>query len=787
MYKEESINILTLLNNFLRYKWQVLIIIISIMGMTYLYMKHLTPIYSSNILISVDNDKESRITSLFPNSNVVNIDMESQLNYDLSILQSHKVILDVLKKVDLSQRFYIEGRWRDRELYNKKIPFNLKFKKSPKARISSFKFIIEEIDNKHFKFNDNINKKKHLNHSYKYGEKIRNKSYELTINKREKAFSLFGEKYIIKVETNKENLISTVLQNLSIEKEINRLLRISYEDPIPERAKDIATQLILSYEEHNLRNRQLKDVNNIKFFDKTIGEIENRLKKIRDKLGNYQSNHSELLILGSEDRFFFNIIEKNRDIANISLKLNALEKTKERMSKGIYSISLLENNDLQVADLRQLMEQLRGKSDELTLLYQQENDINSPLVKDLSYTDVLTKLNTAKKKLQELKIEYTSEYPEVRRTQENIHSLEEELKFYLKNNIDNYLIEVKELKGKITKILTLLINSIKKKYESLQKSLKKDRITMDKLPESSMKLEEFKRAFKLNENNHKRLLQKKSEAVISKASTMSNIHIINSASYSKSPIKPKRKFIYLSGLILGIILSIIYTSFRVSRDKTIYDEKDIKLKDYSLIYNNKTINADNFWTLITKLEIIRGSNKSKIVLISSNDYGENKSFTALKLAWALTNISKRVLIIDFDFYHSQLSKQFSQTPDMGLSTLLTSKHFFDEIDITKYISHIQKEDKAIDLLPTGPLLPNGSELLFNAKNKFLLEELSKKYDYILIDTPPIGQYPETTILLKYVHIFLATAVVQKTNKSFFEKLQELEEENVKKIFFLSNS
>jgi len=786
MYKEESINILTLLNNFLRYKWQVLMIIISIMGMTYLYMKHLTPIYSSNILISVDNDKESRITSLFPNSNVVNIDMESQLNYDISILQSHTVILDVLKKVDLSQRFYIEGRWRDRELYNGKIPFNLKFKKSPKAQINSFKFIIEEIDNKHFKFNDNLNEKKNLNHSYRYGEKIKNKSYELTINKREKEHSLFGKKYIIKIETNRENLISTVLQNLSIEKEIDRLLRISYEDPIPERAKDIATQLIISYEEYNLRNRQLKDVNNIKFFDKTIAEIESRLKEIRDKLGNYQSNHSELLILGSEDRFFFNIIEKNREIANISLKLNALEKTKERMSKGIYSISLLENNDLQVADLRQLMEQLRGKSDELTLLYQQQNDINSPLVRDLSYTDVLTKLNTAKKRLQELKIEYTSEYPEVRRTQENIHSLEEELKFYLKNNIDNYLIEIKELKGKITKIITLLINSIKKKYDSLQKSLKKDRVTMDKLPESSMKLEEFKRAFKLNENNHKRLLQKKSEAIISKASTMSNIHIINSASYSKSPIKPKRKFIYLSGLILGIILSIIYTSFRVSRDKTIYDEKDIKLKDYSLIYNNKTINADNFWTLITKLEIIRGSNKSKIVLISSNDYGENKSFTTIKLAWALTNISKRVLIIDFDFYHSQLSKQFSQTPDMGLSTLLTSKHFFDEIDITKYISHIQKEGKIIDLLPTGPLLPNGSELLFNAKNKFLLEELSKKYDYILIDTPPIGQYPETTILLKYVHIFLATAVVQKTNKSFFEKLQELEDESVKKIFFLTN-
>ena len=782
MYKEDSIDSRIIFNSFFRYKWHVLIILLSILLGTFFYIKHLTPIYASNILISIDKDQKSQMTSLFPNSNVINIDTESQLNYETSILKSHAIILDVLKKVDLSQRFFIQGLWRDRELYNKEIPFRLTFKKYPETKRSSFKFKIEEIDNKHFVLNPKRDINKNL---YRYGEKIKKENYEIIIEKKKPNDSLLGKKFIIIKEMNRDVLISNILDNLSIKKEMDRLLSINYEDPIPTRAKDIATQLILSYEKYNLKNRQLQDVNNIHFFDKTILEIKNRLKTIKNKLGKYQSKHQELLLLGSEDRFFFNIIEKKSEIMDLSLKLNALEKTKERIAKGIYSISLLENNDLKVTDLQQLIKQLREKSNKLTLLHQQQNDITTPLIKDLSYTELLIKLNIAHKKLEELKIEFTSEYSKVKRTQEDILILTKELKTYLRNHITNYSLEIKALTKKTQRIISSLITSIKKKYTALKKSLNKDTITINKLPKSSMKLEELKREFELNENNHKKLLQKRGEAVISKASTMSNIHVINSATISQTPLKPKKNFIYLSGLILGIVLSILYTSIKRGREKTIYSKDDIKLNDYSLIYNNTNIYEDNFLPLITKLEQLKSLNRAKIILISSDDYNENKSTTTIKLASALSNISKKVFVIDFDIYHSRLSNKFNQTPNMGLSTLFTSKHSFEEINMKEYLSNIQQKNRAINLLPTGPILPNGSELLFNPKNGILLEKLSKEYDYILMDTPPLGKYPEIAILLKYVDVFLVTAIIQKTNKEFFEKLKDIQEENIEKIIFLS--
>jgi uncharacterized protein involved in exopolysaccharide biosynthesis len=721
------------------------------------------------------------MTSLFPNSNIINIDKESQLNYEASVLTSHAIILDVLKKVDVSQKIFIKGLWRDKELYKEEIPFNIIFKKSQKSTRNSIKLSIKEIDNEHFILTDNINIKKN---SYRYGKKIEKEAYQLTVEKKELQNSLFGKEYIILEEKNNDILISTLLNNLSIKREFNRLLSISYEDSIPRRAKNIVTQLILSYKAYNLKNRQLQDVTNIDFFDKTIVEIENRLNKIQNRLGNYQLKHEELLLLGSEDRFFFNIMEKKRSIENLALKLNALKKTKERIVKGVYSVSLLENNDLKVNDLGNLIEELREKSNKSTLFYQQNNDRYSPLIKDLSYTKRLTKLSIAKKKLEELSIEYTSEYLEVKKTKKSIDILEKELKLYLQNHMENYSSEVKELKKKIQTIITSLMVSIQKKYNSLQASLKKDKRTINRLPKSSMKFEELKREFQLNKNNHKKLLQKRGESVISKASTISNIQIINSATLAQTPLKPKESFIYFSGFILGIFLSILYVSIKINRDKTIHNQEDVKLENYSLFFNNKNIYEDNLLTLIAKFEQLKGSKKSNIVLVSSNDYSENKTSTVVKLAWALTNISQKVLVIDFDVYHAKLTNSFNKTQNIGLSTLLKSRHSFDEMDIKEYLTHLKKENRSVDLLATGPILPNGSELLFHSKNKFLLENLSEKYDYILIDTPPIGKYPETTILFKYIDVFLVTAVIQKTYKDFFDKLKAINQNNLEKIIFL---
>ena len=775
MQKEESINLITLFYDFYRYKWSVLIILISILTGTFFYVKKIVPIYSSDILVSIESDEMSNIKSLFPNSNVININTEGQLDYDITILKSRHIISEILNKIDLSKRFFIETPWQDRELYKEEIPFRLKFD-NIKSKSSSFEFILEEIDQKTFTLR--LNKQDSISVKYKYGQTIKTDEYSLEIYKKESYDSeSVAKKYRIQIENNKNILIADILKHLSIEKKVNRLLKISYEDTIPLRAKDIITQLLSSYESYNLNIKQQKDVSSIAFLNKRISELEHTLKDIGIKLRAYTLKHSELLFVGTEDKIFSNIIEKNRNIANLSLKLDALKITKRGIEEGIYSSSLLENSNFQTEDIRQLIEKLREKK-----------SINMLLVNDSTYTDMLTQLRESKMKLQELTLEYTMEHPDVKKVQADIDTIQGELDNYINNHFSGYSKEVGEVKWEINRTVEALINSTQQAYASMQESLEKDKNIIHKLPKSTMKLKELKRAFELNENNYKNLLQKRSEALISKESTTSNINIIDSATEPSHPISPKKIFLYISGLILGLLLSIIYTSFRIYRDKSIYSKNDISLPNYSLVYDRKR--EDGLWTLIAQLEQLTISDKSKIVLITSNSYNENKSFTTKEIAIALKNISRKVLIIDFDVYYPKLSQSLKRRVPIGLSTLLTSKHLFDELNADDYISYINSDYENIDILTSGPIIPKGVSLLFNSKLQPLLESLSSKYDYILIDAPPIGKYPATSILLKYIDIFLVIAKVKKTDKRFFEKLNEISTENIQdieKIVFLKDS
>ena len=788
MKQEENINLIAIFHNFYRYKWSVLGILIFTLIGTFFYIKKLTPIYSSHTLINIGSYQKSTLNSLFPNnSNNTDTDTESLSKHESKILKSRQIISKTLEKIDLSKQFFIQQKWKKQELYKEQVPFILTFKDKTLEN-NAFNFILEEIDKKTCRLiiQNLDHRTEEKLEKYPYGQLIQRKNYELKITKKTLKSSLIGIKYHIKIATNRDNLIAQISNNLSIHEEEPTLLRISYEDNIPQRAKDILNQLVLSYEEYDLRARQMKDVKNIAFLDKMIIELENKLKKIGNKIKKYKLKHNELLILGSEDKIFMNTIDRNRHIDLLSLKLDALKTTKERIENGIYSISLLQNSNLNTSDINQLIERLREKNEYLTLLHQQKNNLDTILIDGLAYTNLLKKFKSLNNKLRELTLEYTDAYPEVQKTRSDIDLLQLELENYLQKNINKSNREIENLKQEIYKTIKILINSINKEYASVKASLQKDETDIKKLPNSVMQLEELKRTFKVTKKNYEKLLQKRSESLISKESTISNIKIIDKATLPSSPIKPKKNFLMLSGLIAGIILSIIYTSIRISRNRNIYSKHDITANNYSIIYEKDDIER-NLWTLVTHLEQLFSLQKSKIMLVSSSDYEENKTRTIENLALKLSKIAKKVLIIDFDVYYPNLTQGLNQNLSIGLSNLLTSKHSIDEIDTDLYIKSINRHNEEyqdIDILSSGPTLPNGSSLIFNSKVPQLIKKLSNEYDYILIDTPPLGKYPEINILLNYVNIFLVVVKMGKTDKYFFDKL---EEKDIEKIIFVTES
>jgi uncharacterized protein involved in exopolysaccharide biosynthesis/Mrp family chromosome partitioning ATPase len=774
MQGENSIDIISIIRKFYRYRYGVVIILILVLLSTHFYIKRVNPIYLSSILIDVGDSERSDIKSLFPNSNVVNIDRESQLEYDTTILKSRHVINEVLNKIDFSKRFFVDEGWRYHEFYKKEIPFKIEFKNINPTH-TSYQFILEPIDSDSFAFNLEGEERE----IYRYGEEIKRALFNIKVDKKE-SIKPDRIKYLVKIETNRAILTSYILGNLSIKTEANRLLKISYEDSIPKRTEDIITQLVDSYQEYRLNSGQRKDREQIAILDRKIGLMENKLKKIGEKLKKYKSKNSELLALGLEESIFSDITDKDHQLATISLQLESIKATENLIKRDKYSILLLENSDIKTGDIEQLIKKLRRKREKLILLKRQQSNIYTIIVDNPSYIKMLNRLKKLKHELITLEVEFTRKHPKHQKVQRDIETLEIELERYIEKNIRSYTVDIKNIKQQIKRYLKLLEKNLKIKSKSLKQSLDKKRETINSLPNLTMKLEKLKRDFNTNENSYKILLQKRVETSIS-TNYISNIQIVDSATTPISPIKPKKSFIYLSGLILGIILSVIYTSFRVRVDDKVYMENDINRDTFHIISSMEQKIDNAFWMLVAYLEKSNISKKeSIIVFITSDSYQEDRTLLLRKLSSNLKSISKRVLIIDFDIYNPQLKKEFNIDSELGLSNILTTRQQISAINIDECIYNLHVN---IDILPSGPIVNHSSKLLFNSKIEDLLDSLSKNYDYILINSAPMGKYPITDILLQYVDTLLIVIKLKKSSIKLCEKLTACN--HIEKIAFVT--
>ncbi|MDE6148805.1 MAG: CpsD/CapB family tyrosine-protein kinase [Ruminococcus sp.] len=172
--------------------------------------------------------------------------------------------------------------------------------------------------------------------------------------------------------------------------------------------------------------------------------------------------------------------------------------------------------------------------------------------------------------------------------------------------------------------------------------------------------------------------------------------------------------------------------------------------------------TEAFKTLRTNLIFALSQKSSKIIAISSALASEGKSTTAANIAITLAQANEKVLLIDADLRKPVQHKVFKLKNKYGLSTLLSGLHSFKEVLNEDIIP-------GLDIVTCGPIPPNPSEMLGSENMKVLLEELSKYYDYIVIDTPPINIVTDTLTLLKYIAGVVLVAMQGVTN---FDALEQ---------------
>lgn len=298
------------------------------------------------------------------------------------------------------------------------------------------------------------------------------------------------------------------------------------------------------------------------------------------------------------------------------------------------------------------------------------------------------------------------------------------------------------------------------------------------------------------------LLEKREVNVIKLASTANNGRLIENAMYGTKPVSPNKKIYLLVALVLGlgIPVAVIYLKDLLQyKIKTAEDVK--KLSDVPLlsevpvldnpvvgsIYvreNENGIAEECFREMRTSLFFMLEKNE-KVIMFTSTQPGEGKTFLASNLAVSLSYVGKKVLIVGFDIRRPQLFRAFDFQKDrLGVTNYLIDP---EQNPLDSIIYH-DKKFANLDILSSGTVPPNPTELLMRDNLKLLMDELKARYDYIILDTAPIGIVTDTSILGKYADVCVYVCRSGVTTKADFTYINTLKDNvNIKKLCTVLNS
>ena len=190
---------------------------------------------------------------------------------------------------------------------------------------------------------------------------------------------------------------------------------------------------------------------------------------------------------------------------------------------------------------------------------------------------------------------------------------------------------------------------------------------------------------------------------------------------------------------------------------------NVRSKRFTLIDGNVPFQvSESFKTLRANLIFALSTQKSKINAVSSALPSEGKSTVAANLALTLTQTDAKVLFIDTDLRKPVQHKVFKLKNKLGLSTLLGGLHSFKEVLNSQVVP-------GLDIVTSGPIPPNPSEMLASENMKVLLEELSKFYDYIILDTAPVTVVSDTLSMVNYIAGVVLVALQGGTPREAYEK------------------
>jgi capsular exopolysaccharide synthesis family protein len=725
---EESVDFRKTLFKYLAYwKWFVSsFVVFVLLGGVYLFLA--TPQYRVQASILIKDDKKMGAGAgvsmleeldLFSSKKVVENEIE--------ILRSYTLMEEVVKDLNLQVMYTVRDGLRKKELYGDS-PVKIEVI-SPTELLYEKPFLLQ-FEDERLRINDKLYPKNALI-TEAFG------SIRTTVH--DSLRSLWRGRIIEVAVVPQEAVIESLRENLTVETSSKgtSVINLSMLSSVPQRGQDILNHLIAVYNQAAIVDKNNLAGITLNFIDDRLKLLSVDLQDAEQKVEEYKSAQG-ITDISTEAELFLKAVQQN------DLELNKV--------------------NIQLDVLQHI---------EKYVLSNENTGGTTPATLGLSDPTLLALIGS----LTEAESERAKALHTMKPANPMIQALNDQINALKRNIVDN-------------------IRTLRRSLEITQRSLKTENrrieIMIQSVPKKERELVDITRQKEIKNQLYIYLLSKREETAISYASTVSDSRLIDAARSTLLPVKPKKSLVLLAFGLLGLLVPagvmwvLDWFDTKISSKEEI--EKNIKspvIGEISFVEqatkilamsNNRSKHAEQIRTLRTNLEFMQAGGGIKIVLITSSVSGEGKSFLTANLGAALAALDKKVIVLGFDLRKPGLHKVFGMNNEEGLSNYLAGQAGLSQV--------IRKTGvvENMDVITCGHLPPNPQELLQGAALPRLFEELKAQYDYIIVDTPPVGLVSDAIILDRHADVTVYVIRQNYTPKDRIKFINDLYETKKLKNF-----
>ncbi len=710
--------------------WFVLAVIISLILAT-TYLKFQVDKYDVKTTILLQNSNSSILSSQVSSLDAFEMmsGVDKEVEDEIQILNSIKLIGQTIDELGIQIDYYKKEKLKYIELYQH-TPFRLNLSQQFLDTLKSQ--IVLNIQKKKNKYHINFNVKNLYDEDYVLNNienpfvtplgKMKIQSVGVIKNKRKYRVVIHSKKNLINHYTEKLN-VATVTKKTNV-------IQLSIVESNIEKGRNILDKIVELYNKDAINNKNILAINTANFIKDRLAIIGEQLSKAETNVENYKRSE-DLTDLSSEATILLErVSEYTKKTAELKTQLNFINSLTKYITPSSEKIQLIPVN----------------------------------IVTDPALAASIEQYNQLVLEVMQLRVTASKENPLLIQMNNKIEILKNNVSAGIKNSIQK---------------ITIALQDLEKEEKSYKRKIKN-------VPTQERQYISVKRQQEIKQNIYLFLLQRQEDISLQLASTEPVARTIDRAYAELNPVAPKRNLIYLIALVFGLLipLMVIYLldlfqnkietkeEFRRLVKAPFLGSICISREGQRVVVREKvsTPIIEMFNLIRTNLQFMVGKIKSPVILITSTISGEGKSFTSINLAMSLALTHKKVALLGLDIRRPKLNEYLEVGENTGITLYLSNN-----INSVDKLIVPSTHHSNLDLVPSGPVPPNPSELLMSDRLEKLINELKQRYDYIIVDTAPVGVVTDTYLLNRIADLSIFVSRKGFTPKEAMRLVNEISE------------